>query len=61
VAIPLFTTKNCDGQNGCVLTLIMQTKICPFHSEQTYCQKWLLDKMPKTVLGHNDEKIFKKY
>jgi len=29
--------------------------------EQTYCRKWILDKTPKIVLGHNGEKIFSKY
>jgi hypothetical protein len=28
--------------------------------EQTYCRKWVFDKMPKIVLGHNGEKIFPK-
>jgi hypothetical protein len=30
------------------------------NGEQTYCQKWIFDKMPKIVLGHNGEKIFPK-
>ncbi len=31
------------------------------NGEQTYCQKWIFDKTPKIVLGHNGEKIFPKY
>jgi hypothetical protein len=31
------------------------------HGEQTYCRKWIFDKMPKTVLGHNGEIFFQKY
>ena len=29
--------------------------------EQTYCRKWVFDKMPKIVLGHNGKKIFPKF
>ena len=29
--------------------------------EQTYCRKWVFDKMPKIVLGQNGKKIFPKY
>jgi hypothetical protein len=29
--------------------------------EQTYCRKWVFDKMSKIVLGHNGKKIFSKY
>jgi hypothetical protein len=29
------------------------------NSEQTYCRKWILDKMPKMVLGNNGKKYLK--
>ena len=32
-----------------------------YYGEQTYCRKWIFDKTPKIVLGHNGEKIFPKY
>jgi hypothetical protein len=37
-----------------------ENKIRLFRGEQTYCRKWIFDKMPKIVLGHNGEKIFPK-
>jgi hypothetical protein len=32
-----------------------------YNGEQTYCRKWIFDKMPKIVLGQNGKKIFPKY
>jgi hypothetical protein len=46
------------------LKIIVQPKtgnnICNY-GEQTYCRNQLLDKLPKTVLGQNVEKIYQNW
>jgi hypothetical protein len=44
-----------NGPNSLTFSDNFESKIS---GEQTYCRKWILDKMPKIVLGHNDKKIF---
>jgi hypothetical protein len=45
-----------NGPNSLTFSDNFESKIS---GEQTYCRKWILDKMPKIVLGHNDKKSFR--
>ena len=42
------------------ITIVIKSEHRVIKGEQTYCRKWVFDKMPKIVLGHNGEKIFPK-